>query len=156
MFRNARIFPSSSSFSTKKIIFIMLVHITLSNAFLSLSHGTRDIIFNVYALDLVRAADAISHTFFLLLEKFEMSSKFTFFLHLLFLQSLGVFFSSGWFCMCVLRVYFSLLLILSAWSVFHEKESERIKAAQDKLYAKYDWVHLDWIVCLNVRIKCKN
>lgn len=40
-------------FSILKIIFIMLIHITLSNAFLSLSHGTRDIILNVNVLDFV-------------------------------------------------------------------------------------------------------
>lgn len=50
----------------------MLIHITPSNAFLSLSHGTRDIIFNVHVLDFVWiaiAADVLSlsfsvHTFF--------------------------------------------------------------------------------------------
>lgn len=40
--------------SALKIIFIMLIHIMVSNAFLSLSHGTRGIIFNVHALDFIR------------------------------------------------------------------------------------------------------
>lgn len=50
----------------------MLIHITPSNAFLSLSHGTRDIIFNVHVLDFVWVAIAAAflllsfsvHTFF--------------------------------------------------------------------------------------------
>lgn len=61
-----------SSFCALKIIFIMLIHITPSNAFLSLSHGTRDIIFNVHVLDFVWVAIAAAflllsfsvHTFF--------------------------------------------------------------------------------------------
>lgn len=71
--QNVRIF--FLFFCALKIIFIMLIHITPSNAFLSLSHGTRDIIFNVHVLDfvwvtaitaIVLSFSACTHSFVLL------------------------------------------------------------------------------------------
>lgn len=110
----------------------MLIHITPSNAFLSLSHGTRDIIFNVHVLDFVWVAIAAAflllsfsvHTFFCITLKiwyrsnvasttktFFPSPYFFFFFTKTFQKKMcrGSRFSSGfyfwgWFCVSVSAV----------------------------------------------------
>lgn len=151
--------------SALKIIFIMLIHITVSNAFVPLSYGTRDIIFNMHALDFIWAVAVGAAAYFslhILLYYFRNFSKatkrlakafFTFPFFFGWQKSLWYFFIfsclSSWFRVrCVPPVSVPFWSPHNSFAISFANRD----AAQDKLYAKYDWVYLDMIVYLYSRI----